>query len=142
MPFVWKNELSVGINDIDTQHKNFIEIMNEVFSRYYTLKIGNELMLLLDKLYHFAEFHFSTEEFYFEHYNYEFKEEHIKEHRKLKQEIQSFINRCQNGEEIVTELIDFLESWLVDHLEGHDKKYAKIFAEKGYINNNALDEKK
>jgi hemerythrin len=37
------------------------------------------------------------------------------------------------GGAIVKDLLDFLEDWLVDHLNGQDKKYTECFNKNGLV---------
>lgn len=124
--------MSVGVKEIDLQHQEFINILNNLYDYTYQSKSKEELEVLLSRLASYATNHFKTEEKYFDDFNYEFAEEHKSEHSKLLKQIAEFQNNFQSGQaEVTVELIDFLEDWLVHHLGNQDKKYIQCFAEHG-----------
>lgn len=132
MAIEWNDDLSVGVKEIDEQHQEFIKILNHLFGLIYALKDRAELDAVLNILASYAKKHFDTEERYFDEYDYEFSDEHKQEHRKLIQQVTDFQSKFKAGEEeITTELADFLENWLVEHLGSQDKKYIKCFHEHG-----------
>jgi len=132
MAIQWNESHSVNVKEIDEQHKTFIGILNKIYDLVYQRIDQAELKKILDELVAYAEKHFQTEEGYFDKFNYEHSEEHKKEHLKLKTQIGDFYKKLEAGEvEISVELLDFLENWLVDHLDIQDKKYIKCFNEHG-----------
>lgn len=128
MSIQWSEEHSVNVKEIDDQHKKFIEILNEFYDAITKGSGRGELDKLLDKITEYASWHFSTEEGYFDEFKYEGSEEHKKEHQKIKDRISAFKHKKGTNEiEYYSDLIDFLEEWLVDHLDVMDKKYIECF---------------
>jgi hemerythrin len=71
MSFVsWSDELSVGIEEIDDQHKQFIDMINELHVAMKSGKAASTLPIILTKLSDYAVFHFSYEEKVLQSYNY------------------------------------------------------------------------
>ncbi len=132
MPIKWDESHSVKVKELDEQHKIFIEILNKLYQYVYENKNREELHLILDELVAYAQKHFETEEKYFDLYYYDDSESHKKEHETLKLEVLNFQKEFLEGKKDITlELVDFLENWLVDHLDNQDQKYADFFNEKG-----------
>jgi len=128
----WTPDMSVGVEEIDNQHKYFIGIISDFYSALNERKIQTELGVILDKLIDYAVLHFNTEEKYFDKFNYEFKDEHKAIHQKVKQQLLDFKeNFNKSGVDIVPDFMDFLTNWLVDHMESEDQKYVKCFHEHG-----------
>jgi hemerythrin len=130
----WKEEYSVGVKLIDDQHKVFVGILNELYESSASDKVKESLTHIMDELVSYAGYHFATEEKYFDEFHYEGKEEHVGLHKNLAAKVYQFKKRMEGGEnnqEIIWELVDFLEDWLVDHLNTADKKYTKCFNEHG-----------
>lgn len=128
----WKNEYSIGIDVIDNQHKQFLELMEQAYEAFDKKETKEELAVLIDNLRSYTLLHFSTEEKYFNLFNYELKDEHIEHHLKLKEELMRLMKKFQmDGPKITPQLVDFLENWLVIHLDHEDKKYVKCFKEHG-----------
>jgi len=132
MPIQWSEKHSMGVKEIDDQHKAFIETLNNLYSAVNSGKLKDELEKILVGLVNYASNHFATEEKYFDLYQYENAAEHKEEHRKLKAKVADFYEKLQKGEmDITLDLLDFLEDWLVDHLEKQDWKYKECFRKNG-----------
>jgi hemerythrin len=132
MEIRWKDEYTVGIKEIDDQHKYFLSILNDLYNAVITSKDREELNSLFQKLSDYAEKHFATEEKYFDEFNYEGAAEHKLKHQEMREEIER-IKKQENGNEIdfYGNIVYFLKDWLEDHLEKMDQKYEKCFIEHG-----------
>lgn len=128
---VWKDEYSVGVEMIDEQHKVFVGIMNELYTAILEKKEKRVLDDVFKQLVAYTQFHFQTEERYFDEFNYEGSAEHKAAHQKLREQIAELETRKDGIMENPFELMDFLEDWLVDHIMGMDKKYGPCFKEHG-----------
>ncbi len=130
--FKWDDKYKLDIKEIDDQHQYFVSLLNDLYKTILDSADRSVMAGVLDKLMAYAVDHFSTEEKYFKAFNYEGREEHEEEHQKLLDKLtylhQQFIN---NQADLSFELIDFLENWLVDHLDAMDKKYVDCFHEHG-----------
>ncbi|MFC1789642.1 bacteriohemerythrin [Patescibacteria group bacterium] len=131
MPIPWSQDLSVNIKEIDEQHKHFLGLLNKTYDVFYKLK-KEEVPQLVKELHDYTQTHFETEEKYFDKFNYEFTNDHKKEHRELEAKVEEFNRKIKSeGVEAIGELVEFLEDWLVEHMANHDKKYTKCFNEHG-----------
>lgn len=132
MPIPWTPELSVGVEEIDHQHQIFLGILNSLYEIVYKAERKKELVNILRQIEAYAIFHFATEEKYFDKFDYELAEGHKKKHAELLESVLKFKERyVAEGEEVLAELIGFLEDWLVDHLAKEDKKYTQCFNSHG-----------
>jgi hemerythrin len=137
MVFEWKQNYSVNVKEIDIQHKEILELMHFIYDSIMSKKSTDILNKALEVLAHHTKAHFLTEEMYFKEFKYEGAAEHIDAHNKLLRDIANFIEKIKQEKErerileIFFDLIDFLENWLVDHLETLDKKYTKCFNDHG-----------
>ncbi|MEM3374770.1 MAG: bacteriohemerythrin [Candidatus Woesearchaeota archaeon] len=130
--FVWKEEYSVNINLIDKQHQKLIKIMNELYDAILTLKAKEKINDIFKQLFDYANYHFSTEEKYFEKFNFKYKKSHIRKHNFFKKKLSSLYKKMNENElELSFKLLDFLEDWLIEHLNTEDKKYIQCFKEHG-----------
>lgn len=129
---IWKEEMSVGVKEIDDQHKIFVAMISDLYSAIYKNEVEIKLKGIITKLQDYASMHFATEEKYFDKFNYEFSTEHKQKHKELTEKILTFNeNFKEKSKDIAIQLADFLIDWLVDHLETDDKKYTKCFNENG-----------
>lgn len=129
----WTSEMSIGMKDIDDQHRHFVDIINRTKKASDTGATKDAQKEVLTDLIEYARYHFETEEQYFEKFSYPHTAEHKAEHAKLLAKVLAFSDRFEEGEEIAQEILAFLKDWLTDHLMKHDMKYAKYFKSNGYI---------
>jgi hemerythrin-like metal-binding protein len=130
--FIWKDDYKLGFKEIDEQHEYFVSLLNKLYGAIMDFQSQKNLGIILDELAVYAVNHFETEEKYFKDFKFAGAEEHIHEHLMLKEKVLDFKEKfTQDKTKISFELIDFLESWLVDHLDNMDKKYIECFRENG-----------
>lgn len=128
----WKEEYSVGVVEIDNQHKQLVESINQLETCMSEGKVKEDLMKILNELINFSLVHFSTEEKYFKEFNYVNTEEHIAIHNDFKNKVSDLYQKAKDNKlEISFELIDFLEDWLLEHLKEEDQKYVECFKNNG-----------
>lgn len=128
----WTEKNSVGVKELDNQHKKIIKIINELYEAMKNDEIDEKIEKIFNELVDYANYHFSTEERYFDLFNYQEKEVHKQQHNDYKKKISSFIKKS-SGDKIFLpfELIDFLEDWWIYHINYSDKKYTECFHRHG-----------
>ena len=129
----WTPEMSMGMPDIDSQHRQFIGIINKAKEAVDSKAPREKQKEVLGALIEYGRYHFDTEEKYFERFGYPHADEHRKEHAKLLARVLAFSDMFEKGEDVAPEILSFLKGWLAVHLMKHDRKYAKYFKSKGYI---------
>lgn len=132
MEINWKEEYTVGIKEIDDQHRYFISLLNDLYNAVCSNKGRQELQDLFQKLSDYAEMHFATEEKYFNEFKYEGSEEHMLKHQEMRNEIEK-IRKQKGGNEIdyYGNIVYFLRDWLEDHFEKMDQEYEECFSRHG-----------
>ena len=133
MPLIlWDNSFSVNVREIDEQHQKLFDLIN---SLYESMKkgLGKEILpKIIDELFHYVEKHFSTEEKYFDRFNYPESESHKIEHYNFLKKVSEFKKSYEEGQKGLTiDIITFLQEWLVRHIKVVDKKYSAFFNENG-----------
>ncbi len=128
----WQDAYSVGVMEIDNQHKNLVAITNELFEAINSGVTVEKIKRVTDSLVEFKVEHFATEEKYFKEFNYELADEHIAEHQRFNDTVGSLSR--EYGQDAITfafKLVDFIEDWLIKHMMIDDQRYKKCFAEHG-----------
>ena len=120
----WSEKYSVNNFLIDSQHKKLIDIINELHTAMKVAR-GSEIMqTIFDELIWYTREHFRTEEQIMLKFNYSGYNEHKAEHEKLTEKVLKLQKDFKEGKALITmETMTFLKSWLIDHIEGTDKKY-------------------
>ena len=128
----WSPDYSVGNEEIDSQHKKLIEIINTLHDG---MKAGKGKVILgdiLDELTNYTGFHFAVEEKLFEKYNYPDTITHKQAHADMVERVLEFREGYVKGSSLLTlEIMNFLRDWLVNHIAKSDKNYSAYFKEKG-----------
>ena len=130
--FKWDDQYSVGVAEIDQQHKGLVNTINILFDALAAGKGNDVLGQLINDLVRYTVVHFETEEKYFDKFNYEFSDEHKAEHQKFKIEVAKFQAGFKAGEILLSmDVFKFLKEWISTHVNGSDQKYSKCFTENG-----------
>jgi hemerythrin-like metal-binding protein len=130
--FQWDDSLSVGISEIDRQHKQLVEMISKLNDEMRQGKGKEILERILAGMVNYALMHFETEEKYFLTYGYADSESHKKVHCAFVEKVSAFKDQFTSGRKGMTiEVMDFLMEWLQKHIKGEDKKYAPFLISKG-----------
>lgn len=128
----WRDDLSVGIEAIDNDHKNLLHLINNLQTAvYYPTGEAFERQAL-DELVDYTKHHFAREEQLMQENGYPDYAEHKKEHEAMIGKVGGFLEAYEKDREnTIDELTKFLKTWLIDHIEGTDQKYAPFLQDKG-----------
>jgi hemerythrin len=129
---VWKDEYSVKVKEIDDQHKQLFDIINNLIKVLNTAPKEETINEIVKNIIKFKEAHFATEEKYFAQFNFEGAEEHIVAHKTFGEKVVA-VQVAHQGDTIgfAFALVDFLEDWLIGHLMHMDQKYVECFTKNG-----------
>lgn len=128
----WKNEFSVGIMEIDNQHKKLLAMINRLIAEQKQLTDPMTIAELLTEMTEYAEEHFHTEEFMMSEHGYNMKSEHELQHQRFILKTRAFMDAADVGPNILSNaLLDYLGSWLIQHILKEDMKYKEFFKSKG-----------
>jgi len=130
----WNKKLSVKIDSIDKQHMVLVDMINEFQEKIKREERKEVIHELIDKMAKYAVSHFKTEEDYFQQYDYPDYVAHKAEHDAFIKKVVDLQERFKKGEFIMTlELGYFLKDWLINHIQGTDKKYVKFLKKNGVV---------
>jgi hemerythrin len=127
----WDDKFSVGVAEIDAQHKSLIQMVNEF---YNGIKSDDKKALgkLLTSLIEYTVHHFATEEKYMKKFNYPGAAAHMKEHKLFTEKASDVKKRFESGELVLSvEVTNFVKDWIIKHISGTDKKYSQCFISNG-----------
>ncbi|MFC1742145.1 bacteriohemerythrin [Nanoarchaeota archaeon] len=127
MPFIgWDDSLSVGVAEIDQEHKEEIELLNRLHDAE-----GEDIPKTFQELAEHTVKHFQTEERYFDKFNYEDSTAHKATHKQFLKQAEQVGKDIEAGKEISEDTLNLIKTWLVNHIKSMDKKYTKCFNENG-----------
>lgn len=129
---VWSDELSVGIEEIDAQHKVLVDLLNQLHIAILTQHGSAEAMHVLGELIDYTRIHFAVEESLMRVLGYPDYEAHKAGHEQLLQQVMDLQRRLlEEGHGITFELLHFLKRWLSVHIMESDRAYSPYFLARG-----------
>lgn len=128
----WSDEFSVGVEEMDTQHKKLLAMINRLIEEQHTLTDPKTIAELLTGMVDYAEEHFRAEEYLMAEYDYDRKASQESQHKAFVDKTVSFLSASDIGPNILSNaLLDYLGSWLVGHILTEDMQYKEFFRKKG-----------
>jgi hemerythrin len=129
----WDDSLSVGVEEIDEQHKTFLKLVNRLQAMYERDAARDLTFRLLLELVKYWEYHFISEENLMLFTKCPLLERHQHQHQKLLQTLGERTTACEAGHERIDSIVDFLTKWFIVHTKEEDKLVGQ------YINKLARD---
>lgn len=123
MGIEWHESLTIGITEIDNQHKELISRFDQLLKACETNKGATELKKMLGFLDDYAVRHFNDEEALQRKINYPDYETHRKEHESFVvnlRKLRSEIDREGAGVYQIVEANNMLVKWLINHISASD----------------------
>lgn len=114
---VWGEILSVGVDEIDDDHRKLIKIFNILGHAVRDGESPEYLAATLEELINCTVWHFSHEERLMLKHRYEAIDEHKAEHRDLIEAARQFQQEMLKADHPMADRqITFLERWLTEHI--------------------------
>lgn len=121
----WNESLSMGVPEIDREHRNFIKLVNALYEAILKHMDQAEIMRRMQGIVADTEEHFEHEEAMFREWGYPGTDEHVEKHRVLLDELRGIMGRIKGSlpeHELVAAGLKIKEL-LLDHLLLEDMKY-------------------
>lgn len=123
----WTPEMSVGIGDIDVQHRKMVRKINEISEAVDNIKSKEEIIEAINFFEVYSEEHFRTEEGYMQLYRYPEYPGHQKEHRQILSDMADVREKFKKGKITAKEVYEEsrkVADWFVEHMKITDGRMA------------------
>ena len=128
----WHPSYSVFIKELDEHHKKLIDLLNELYNAYLLDVHKEKVSEIIAELRRYTVEHFGLEEKYFNQFNFEGSQDHIKEHAFFIEKVKSFEADYQKNSTLASlQIINFLLDWITNHILNVDKEYINCFKQAG-----------
>ncbi len=131
----WHSKFSVGIEEIDAQHKTlfgYIADLEKSVDNPDERQRWSAIHYAIVQLRDYSRIHFSVEECVMEILGYPSRMDHVQEHGCFISFLSDLERRSITHNDITeNEIIEFLRNWLVNHIAVSDKEYSRFFSEAG-----------
>jgi len=130
--FKWSDDFSVGVQEIDEQHKELVSLLNQLHDAIHEHHGSEAARRILDELADYTRTHFMVEESLMRISNYPDFEAHKQNHEDLIGQVQALQEKLDSGQAAITfELLHFLKVWLTRHINEADKRFGEHFTTHG-----------
>lgn len=130
--FAWKEEYAVGIETIDQDHRRMLSLVNNLKAAALCRTGEAFERQILQELVDYTHYHFQREEKLMEEYGYPDLEGHKAQHDQMIIQVDTFMRRYEErGREALAEVVEYLKQWLLQHVNGTDKKFVPYLQEQG-----------
>jgi hemerythrin len=121
--------LDIGIAEIDSQHRQLHTLL-ERLKQSTDKSYGFAADTIIGELVIQTRIHFAVEESLMRLLSFPDVEAHVEEHRKLTEQLEKIRKRAQDFE-VADGLTNFIQTWLVDHVNEFDREFVGHFLAKG-----------
>lgn len=126
----WNESLSIGVQDMDDQHRVLLDLINQVWQGLVSQHPMQEIDGVVLDLEEYTRTHFGQEEALMEHHAYPGLASHKESHALFIAKVNDLETRIAAGETIGLELLRFLSDWLTFHISMVDRQYANFIRAK------------
>lgn len=126
--FEWDDKFEVGIPAVDEQHRKLVELINQLFVALGEGKVEAIMGGVLEELFEYTVNHFTDEDDLQAESGYPKHLDHKKNHDLFTAKVKGLKDEFLSGKtDISLEVIRFLKDWLIDHIMGEDKAFARYY---------------
>lgn len=126
----WKEEWNSGNAVIDEQHKQLVDIANELINMSFKTVGKQQILFEIDLLIEHVGNHFETEEKILERVGYQDLKKHSMEHKGLLEKTKGIKKKYLEGEAKISALFTFVvDEIIIAHMLDTDVKYFDLFRE-------------
>ena len=122
----WEEEYSIGIPEIDQQHRVIVEcitLVEEAVSGKNEKMRWSAVHGAIGRLADYVRIHFAVEESLMRMHGFPELEQHIEEHLRFANDL-SVLQRRSLGSDVSEDMVAFLSTWLRGHVTDVDRRYA------------------
>ncbi len=117
----WKDEYSVGIEAVDYEHKQLIDLINRLHEELDAGDRKRTVPAFFGDLLKGISAHFALEERFMRERGYARLKPHKEDHERLLDELRDIMEAFEHAEEIdAVELTGRLDAWFTRHFRTHD----------------------
>ncbi|OVE82315.1 hypothetical protein BVY04_01345 [bacterium M21] len=124
----WGDEFSVGVPVLDSQHRQLIDLINELVVINSSDGQGETSFGILGKVVEYSQRHFKMEEKLLKRHGYDDLLAHCAHHREYKTTLAELMTK-NTVHSIAPELLEFLVDWWVDHILVTDMAYRSTLSQ-------------
>lgn len=128
----WIESMSIGVPEIDRQHKELLELVNKTWETAQEPGAAQETGIVLRRLCDYVIEHFAAEEALMDPEAYAHYDRHVQEHIEGSMKALDFLEAYNEGRDVrLEEFLEFAVAWVKHHIQETDKTLGEYLAAKG-----------
>jgi hemerythrin len=132
MKVEWQDYLSVGVEDIDRQHRNLLDKYNAFITAYLEGRADEEVIRLLGFLEEYVAIHFADEESLQQRIGFPDFQRHRNQHLELTRKVAELKGRFESkgpAPDLVASTGLLMTGWLIEHISVMDRSIGRFMKE-------------
>ena len=131
----WKDEFSVGVASVDVEHRDLIELINDLHDLLGEGPTQAQVLEALGEIFAQISAHFALEERFMRESSYSAYPDHKDDHESLLDELRDIMDRVEDdGSYEEARLSRELERWFTEHFRTHDALLHQAWGAKPHSN--------
>jgi len=119
----WKDHYSVGVEAVDHEHREMIDLINEVHEKLIAAGEATDVTVFLGEIFRAISAHFALEEKFMRAHRYDHLDRHKEAHEALLDEIRDIMDGYEADPDGASlELSQRLDDWFTLHFKTHDAR--------------------
>ncbi len=119
----WKPEYSVGVESVDHEHRELIDLVNRIGEALLAERPVDEVEQAFGELFRSISSHFALEERFMREHGYDQLAQHKADHERLLDELRDIMDDYREGREGPVERFrQTVEAWFAEHFKTHDAR--------------------
>lgn len=119
----WKSHYSVGVEAVDHEHRELIDLINEVHERLIAGAEKPDVTAFLGEIFRGISAHFALEEKFMRDHRYDQHDQHKEAHEELLEGIRDIMDGYEADRDGTSlELSQRLDDWFTLHFKTHDAR--------------------
>ena len=134
MAIEWTEKLTTHIQEIDDQHKQLFDIINDLLAAYQEGSEKDKIGAAIDFLEKYAIIHFDNEESYMRRYDYPESSQHVASHLEFIENLLDIKKRYMlkgMSRRLMNQTNQMIVNWWLDHIQKVDKVLGDYLKTKG-----------
>ena len=129
----WKDEYSVGVDEIDDQHKGIAELFSMIDKAFESRESWSDVFFKLERLREHARFHFAVEESLMRIHGYSKLAEHVAQHKHFLDKLDQ-LQMTTLSRQVTMTTLSYLSNWYMEHMKTLDRDFVRYIIDSGKVN--------
>jgi hemerythrin len=124
----WRREFETGVAEVDHEHKELVELLNELHAKLGAGASQEEVSAFLGEVFAKISAHFALEETVMRKHQYDEYLAHKSDHEKLLDDLRDIMDNVEAGEFLDYEVAlgHAVRDWFVNHFKTRDARLHRL----------------